>query len=65
MRKKMLALVVVGAIAAFAGGALYSVAEAGRGCLNCKKDGCPRGYCYVDCGGCCFDHPDYGLVCFR
>jgi len=34
-------------------------------CNKCRKDGCPSGYCYVDCVGCCFFHPQYGVVCFR
>ncbi len=23
-------------------------------CQNCKKTDCPPGYCYVDCGSCCY-----------
>jgi hypothetical protein len=34
-------------------------------CDTCRKDGCPEGYCYVDCVGCCYVHPVYGVICFR
>ncbi|NNF06551.1 MAG: hypothetical protein HKN21_07305 [Candidatus Eisenbacteria bacterium] len=54
------------ALVAFAGSATITMnAEAKPRCNKCKKDGCPTGYCYIDCGGCCFEDPQHGVVCFR
>ena len=64
MTKKMLTLVLV---VVFMLSLMFTVALAGRhgGCLNCNKDGCPKGYCYVDCEGCCYETSDGSLACFR
>ncbi|NNE44980.1 MAG: hypothetical protein HKN12_12295 [Gemmatimonadetes bacterium] len=58
------AVIVAGLmLATFAMSAGVTVAK--PGCQKCKKDGCPSGYCYVDCAGCCFNDPQHGVVCFR
>jgi hypothetical protein len=63
MRRRTLfaGLVMVFALSA-AGTAAFS---ARPGCNNCKKAGCPSGFCYIDCVGCCYNDPLRGTVCFR
>jgi hypothetical protein len=50
---------------AFGASAAYTMAQATPGCQKCRKEGCPQGYCYVDCVSCCYNDPRLGLVCFK
>ena len=34
--------------------AIAVLADPPGGCQRCKKSDCPAGYCYVDCGSCCY-----------
>ncbi len=67
MRKPVAIFLIVLFMLTFTVTATYTVTSAKPPfkCNTCKKDGCPEGYCYVDCVGCCFEHPLYGIVCFR
>lgn len=64
MRKRL----IVGAmLCTFLGSAVFTVLSANAaGCLRCKKQGCPQGYCYFDCVSCCYNDPQYPYpVCFK
>ncbi len=63
MRRKLVALLMVVAFSFSA--ALTATVLAKPKCQKCVKDGCPPGYCYVDCVGCCYEDPRYPFpVCF-
>jgi hypothetical protein len=63
MRRKMMFLSIAAAfVLSVAGTVAFS---ASPGCNRCKKAGCPSGYCYIDCVGCCYNDPVRGTLCFR
>jgi hypothetical protein len=50
----------------FGASAAYTMSRVAPGCQKCNKhDGCPQGFCYVDCANCCYNDPRLGTVCFR
>lgn len=67
MLRKRFVLIAFSLLVAFGSSAAFTVAtEAKPGCSKCRKDGCPSGFCYVDCAGCCYEDPNSQyLVCFR
>jgi len=63
LRKRMMALVLV-TVFVLSAALTAAYGAATPGCQRCKKDGCPQGYCYFDCVGCCYNSYPYP-VCFR
>ena len=56
MHKKLKVIVATALSLIFIVSALASavLANPPGSCLRCKKTDCPAGYCYVDCGSCCY-----------
>ena len=64
MRKPLIVSALM--LAAFvATAAITVVSDAKPACDRCRKDGCPQGFCYVDCVSCCYNDFRVGLVCFK